>query len=177
MKLKQDKGIVLVEAIIAVGVLVTIFTAAMSLYTVSVGGIRITNDQVIATYLAQDALEIVIARRQFNYEQSHTNHWLDGISGCTTGSPCAVSYYDDISSANPFSSCVSASICPLRLDANGVYNPDNGDVTHFHRSISSTPITGMTASSTRIQSRVWWQDGGGNILEYSLWHTIYANPN
>lgn len=168
---QKQKGIVLLEAIIAVGVLATIFTAAMALYMASVGGVRMTNDQVTATYLAQEAMEIVIAKRQHNYENSVGGvNWLDGLSGCTTASPCDVSFDDDITLSNPFSNCGGS--CPLYLDS-GVYNPDSGTITPFSRSISVQMVNAYTA---RVEAKVWWMDGA-DTFEYSLWHTMYDNPN
>lgn len=168
MNTNKEQGVILVEAIVAIGVLVTIFTAAMALYTASVKGVRMTNDEVIATYLAQDGLEAVIAKRQLNYEHADSVSWLDGMDYCTNANPCLADALLD--PADPLVSC--GTDCQLYMD-NGLYNTVSGDPTYFERSIEFDSIN---AFSARAIVRVTWMDGT-NPHEYSLVYTMYDNPN
>lgn len=170
MRENKEKGIILLEAIIAVGVLVTVFTAAIAMYMSSVKGVRLTNDLVIATFLAQDAMEAVIAKRQLNYDYSHDPAitWLSGMSHCTAGNPCKVDFDHD--PENPFLGCGGS--CPLYIDS-GVYNISSGDPSIYSRSVELNTVNTYT---TRAIVRVRWMDGS-NQHEHSLVTVLYDNPN
>lgn len=165
---KKERGIILVEAIVAIGVLVTIFTAVMSLYMTSISGVRMTNDQAIATFLAQDAMEMVIAKRQYNAQNDE--EWLLGMD-CSSSNPCSVDFTDSLEA--DFPPC--GTDCPLSLDVNtGGYTANDGTPTIFNRSVTVEEITsGVEAVAT---VRVWWNDGA-DTLEYSLTYNLYNDPN
>ena len=172
MKKKQNnsKGIVLLEAIIAIGVLVTIFTAAFSLYSTSVRGVRITNDQLVATFLAQDAMESVIAKRQYN--KVHMNSWLDGIV-CTNTNPCNPSVGDDLS--QPLQTC--GSNCSLYL-VGGAYVRSGPQETQYERRVVVNTFTPPPSPphEAEVLVTVSWDDGT-TPHEYTLRYNLYADPN
>jgi len=165
---KEENGFILLEAIIAVGVLVTIFAATIALYVSSVGGLRISNDQLVATYLAQDGMEQVIARRQYNYDNDLG--WLDGLSQCTSGNPCSANYFEQaINIALP--ACVSG--CALYIDANGEYSSDSGgSLSHYKRKVEIS----SSGAEAHVVVRVSWADGA-NTLEVPVSYTLYDDPN
>jgi len=164
-----QEGFVLLEAIIAVGVLVTIFAATITLYVSSVGGLRISNDQLIATYLAQDGMEQVIAKRQYNYDNSPT--WLDGLSNCIPG-PCSAEYFER-EMYLPLPACVAD--CALYIDANGEYSSDSsGKPSHFKRKINIT-WDGISHEAY-VTVSVSWPDGP-DTLQVPVSYTLYNDPN
>lgn len=173
VKQKNERGVVLIEAIIAVGVLITIFTASLALYLGSVGGMRMTNDQLIATYLAQDGLEQVIAKRQYNYK--HFDNWLVGIpTTCTTANPCAVDYVTYGVSTASLTACVAG--CKLYIDpVTGLYshNPA-GTASYFSRSVSVEILEPDVEA--RVVVKVSWDDKGVPMA-LSLNYNLYNNPN
>ncbi len=171
-KNKTTKGFILMEAIIAVAVLITIFVAAISLHTSAVMGIRTTNNQLIATFLAQDAMEHVVAKRQYNFEYdlSWLDGMLDGTNNCTNANPCSADFDDDIT--QPFNNCGSA--CDLMLSGNEYKLDDTtGTNTLFSRSVE---ISTLNTFEAQVIVRVKWQDGS-NTNEYKLIHILYNDPN
>ena len=164
----KEDGFILLEAIIAVGVLVTIFAATIALYVSSVSGLRISNDQLIATYLAQDGMEQVIAKRQYNYDNNLA--WLEGLSQCTTLSPCSAEYFErGLHLALP--ACVLD--CALYLGANGEYSSDtSGTLSRFKRKVEIT----TNGHEARVVVRVLWPDGP-DTLQIPVSYTLYNDPN
>ncbi len=163
---KKQKGFVLIEAIIAVGVLATIFSAAMSLYMSSITGVRVSTDKTIAMYLAQDAMEFVIARYQYNVENKQhgdpRDEWLDGISNCNT---CGVDTTVDDVSTYDFSNSEEG------LVLSGVnYVPGAGGV--FSRSVSVSEINPDHEASVVVT--VSWKDGASDE-KYILRYNIYSD--
>lgn len=169
---KHEKGIVLLEAVIAIGVLVTIFTATIALYIRSVGGVRITNDQLIATYLAQDGMEQVIAKRQYNHDTNST--WLAGMSHCVSADPCSVDYFNAaLTLADPMVLCAGS--CYLYRDATGKYSPDTtGTKTYFMRTVEVNQLANVFEAEVTV--RVSWIDGS-KTLELPVTYILYNNPN
>jgi type II secretory pathway pseudopilin PulG len=168
----QEEGIILVEAIIAIGVLVIIFTATIALYVSSIQGVRTSNDKLVATFLAQDAMEYVMAKRQYNFEEIEP--YLTGISHCTVAAPCNPQVGDTMSSN--ISSCGGA--CTLYLDpATKRYGRSGGAYTQqtiFSRSVTVDEFDpGQEAKVTVTVS--WQEKGHTNTLP--LIFNLYADPN
>lgn len=174
---KKENGIVLLEAVIAVGVLVTIFAATIALYVGSVGGLRITNDQLIATYLAQDGMEQIIAKRQYNYD--HNEDWLegmlDGTTNCDATTPCSIDYFNSAKTlADPLEVCVLDCVLYLK---NGEYSIDSTGtavISYFRRSVEFNTLA--NGFETEVTVRVSWIDGS-KILEVPVTFVLYDNPN
>lgn len=166
---KKEKGVILVEAIVAVGVLVTIFTASMSLFMVSTKGVRINNDQLIATFLAQDAMEIVVAKRQYNFNNDLS--WLDGMA-CAVGAPCEVDFDQDITQAFPV---CTGNCSPLNVTGQGVYTTGAGTPTIYTREVVIETLPSPNDFEAQVTVTVSWNEGS-NRLQYPLRYNIYDNP-
>ncbi len=175
----QARGIVLTEAIIAVGVAAAIFTAVLGLLSRSMGGIRASTDQVTATYLAQDAMEYIVAKIVYNKRSGAG--WLDGVSG-TSGcpnstTPCMVETgrigYENLSSCG--------GTCALHLTTGGYYTHtvgSNTTPTKFSRSITVLPINLDTDDATYEEAKVTvtvsWTEGSRSYA-VPLTFNLYAN--
>ncbi|KKS84530.1 MAG: hypothetical protein UV60_C0019G0018 [Parcubacteria group bacterium GW2011_GWA2_43_11] len=167
---KHERGIVLLEAIIAVGVLITVFSAISALYMTSINGLRITNDQLIATYLAQDGVEQIVAKRQYNHDNEL--NWLEGISHCISENPCSLDYLN-VSLAEPMVPCIDS--CFLYRDVNGEYSPNNtGKKTHFMRSVEINQFPGGIEAEVVVHIK--WVDGS-KILELPVVYVLYNKPS
>lgn len=164
----KEEGFVLLEAIIAVGVLITIFAATIALYVSSVTGLRISNDQLIATYLGQDGMEQVIARHQYNYDNDLP--YLDGLSHCTASNPCSAEYFEQSISSN-LPACTD---CTLYIDSGEYSSDSSGAPTRFKRMVEVVP--NPNGHEAYVTVRVTWPDGE-NTLEMPVNYTLYANPN
>jgi len=165
-----ESGMVLLEAIVAVGVLVTMFAATMALFTRSVTGINISSEQLVAIYLAQDAMEQVVAKNEFN--KGNFLPWLTGMSSCRPG-PCAIDYYvaTDMS-ADPVS-CSAASVngCVLYFDGTVYTTTDvgGGEWSQFTREVE---IVQSTTYEADVDVTVSWQSGE-NTMSYVLHYILY----
>ncbi len=115
--------------------------------------------QLVATYLAQEALEIVRNIRDTNFleiqaiQAGFPIDWREGLLGCETETGCEADYDDSI---------LTAATGPLRLlllDSNGYYNYDSGNETLFTRKITVTP---QEDDKVEIVAEVSWQEKGIN---------------
>jgi len=167
---KKEKGLILLEAIIAVGVLTTMFAATMALFSNSVVGVRLSSDQLIATYLAQDAMEMVIAKQQFNIDNFFP--WLTNINNCI-GQTCAMDYFftetdvsiEPLTCANPLTNG-----CKLYFDG-AVYtstDPGGAAETQYTRTAEITVI----GHEAHVRVDVSWPNGEDTMV-FTLHHTLY----
>jgi prepilin-type N-terminal cleavage/methylation domain-containing protein len=152
------RGFTLVETLVAITVLVLGVTAPLTLGSQGLTASRVARDQVVATYLIQEAIEYIRNTRDTN-TLSGTS-WLSGLSECTTGE-CQI----DVP-ADAVESCSGA--CPA-LDYNdgtGLYGYNSGsgwEPTKFLRTITiEEMVPGVEA---RITVSVAWQDGlAGRVI-------------
>lgn len=86
-----NKGFSIVEALIAIVILSLGFTAGMGLLSSSVRTVGATNDLTIATYLAEEGIEIARLKRDNNILQYYngTSVAWDSIGGGNTFANCA----------------------------------------------------------------------------------------
>ena len=113
----EECGLILIEAVIAIGVLTIMFAGVLSLFTRSLVGVRESSDQLIATYLAQDAAEYIRAKIAYNSELDNPD-WREGVS--ETGCPgvCEVDTTEDIESFK-LMPCDPEKGCMFQLDGTG----------------------------------------------------------
>lgn len=127
----SHKGFTLIELIVAIGILlfgVVLVYSAFSSVAISTNTI---SSRFIASYLAQEGLEIVINMRDTNV--INNAWWATGLIGspCSTG--CQADYKTQ--SASQLSSYSSSSF--LKLNSDGFYSYDaSGTPTTFTRKIT-----------------------------------------
>jgi prepilin-type N-terminal cleavage/methylation domain-containing protein len=150
-----DRGFTLVETLVAITILVMAVTAPLTLGSQGLTVSRIARDQVIATYLIQDAIEYVRNARDNNILAS--NDWLTGLSDCTTGT-CRI----DVP-ADTIAPCGGGGCPVLNFDpSSGLYgytgtSTGNWEGTKFTRTVSiQQTVVGVEA---RIVVSVAWKDG------------------
>ncbi|HXK40185.1 MAG TPA: prepilin-type N-terminal cleavage/methylation domain-containing protein [Candidatus Paceibacterota bacterium] len=146
------RGFTLVETLVAITVLVLGVTAPLTLGSQGLTASRVARDQVVATYLIQEAIEYIRNTRDTN-ALSGTS-WLSGLSECTTGG-CRI----DVP-ADAVESC--SGTCPA-LDYNdgtGLYGYNSGsgwEPTKLLRTVAlEETVPGIEA---KITVTVAWQDG------------------
>ena len=115
MNLKSKKGMTLVETLVAISVLMVAVSGALTLANKSLQTGRITKDRMVATYLAEEGVELVRNIRDENF-LAGTN-WINGLNGvCTNTNGCR------IDATNMVVSSCSATCPPLNYDdATGIY--------------------------------------------------------
>ncbi|MDB4516952.1 hypothetical protein N9089_05060, partial [Crocinitomicaceae bacterium] len=163
---------VLIEAIVAVGVMAVMFTAAMSLFYSSVRGVSISSDELVAIFLAQDLMEQVVAKSQYNTE--NYMEWLENIESCS--GKCTLESFSDPAQDHIFTSPTGCGDCWLYLDTStGVYSRSGSaaERTQFKRyyELTKRPLA-EPGEEAEIAVTVEWQDGP-NLRSTKLYHRLY----
>src|SRR5688572_14888059 len=79
-KLKASQGFTFVETLVAIAILLMAIAAPLTLGSQGLAASRVARDQVIATYLAQEAIEYARNIRDGNTLAG--NPWLQGLEDC-----------------------------------------------------------------------------------------------
>ena len=137
---KNKRGFTLLEVLIAVSVLVIGTVAAFSTITSTIRSTTFAKDKLIASFLAQEGIEIVKNIRNTNWIQG--NAWNQGLS---PGSWQAD--YNDSALSNYNGAF-------LNLGSNG-YSYDATSTTKFQRKITITPDP--SGNELKVKVEVFWQ--------------------
>ncbi|MDP3996837.1 MAG: prepilin-type N-terminal cleavage/methylation domain-containing protein [bacterium] len=141
----KKRGFSLIETIVAVAVLALSVTGPLVVAEKGLTGAREAKNQMISSYLAQDALEFVKAVRNENIFRGR--NWLVGLQNCASSDGSKKCTLDTVEKTSK--TCPSAS-CDSRLRFEGWYS-DNArygyssslpEVTNFWREVYITSITG-----------------------------------
>jgi len=133
-KKKSGAGFTLLEVLIATFVLSIGVMGAFTLLQGSQSSSAFGSNQLRASYLVQEGIEIARNIRDTNLLSVHKGlggNWDDGLNTCGAG--CEADYND--------TAFVAATSRLLRVDSNGWYNYDSGTTTPFKRTITITSPT------------------------------------
>lgn len=177
----RTSGFTLVEVLVALAVLSLSILATFTAVSNSLRATNFAEDQIIAYYLADEALEYIRNWRD-NNAISHINqlatggstHWLTGVARVTPD-PCffgKVCYVDvPASTSNALKTCSSnvTSSCPFVLynASNGLYGHTSGVATPYKRSITITSITNNTEVSV-VVTVLWTTQGVSKSYSQTL---------
>lgn len=139
-----QKGFTLLEVIIAIFILTVGIAGAYTLITQTISSAAISEERLIAAYLAQEGIEIGRNIRDGNWLEGAT--WNTGLTGCSTG--CEADFDD--------SSLVASASRYLKIDG-GFYNYDSGTNTKFKRKITIIP---EGTDILKVSVLVEWQERG-----------------
>lgn len=103
--LRSDPGFTIVETLIAVTILATAVAGTMTIAYQGLRGAQLAKDELTASYLAQEGIDFIRARRDENYLSGFLvgpddANWIrdlaDGIGGlpCATANGCTVDMTD-----------------------------------------------------------------------------------
>ena len=153
----MNKGFTLVEVLAAMFIMVMGVLGVFGLIGRTVAFNSSVNSQLVASYLAQEGLEIVRNIRDANFLKIHKGVggiWTDGIIACVPpyNPPCVVNREADYTTETSLN--VSQDRF-LKISSEGFYNYTAGDDTIFKRNISITQSSGDVLG---ISVDVSWQD-------------------
>lgn len=123
-KINFKKGFTLLEALVAISILMVAVVSPITIAQKGLSSASYSKSQMIASYLAQDAIEYVKNVRDNN--KITNDDWLFGLDPCEFGG-C------QIDTINRLVSSYDKSV-PLKLDGNGFYGSVGTD-TNFTRQI------------------------------------------
>ncbi len=144
-----ERAFSLIEVLIAIAVMMVVITSPLTLIYESMSYQRLSEDETIAVYLAQDALEYVRARRAYNKKQGSS--WNAGIS---CGSTCRV---DTTVAQSSFAlTPCSGAGCTLNYAASGnkLYSHTGGTATRYQRYLQIT----NHGANLEVTATVEWMD-------------------
>ncbi len=156
---KNKQGLTLIETLIAISILLMSAVMPMTIYSNSIVNARYASEQITATYLAQEAVELVkyMVDTRFNQGSSwfgnSSSPELPNCDGSGFGNVCTT----EVSSGSICRGVSCSSM--LYFDINNLYTHDNtGTPTKFSRTVEfdGNPNT----EGALVSSTVTWKSGG-----------------
>lgn len=144
----MKKGFTLVESLIAIFIVAVGLVGVFVLISSAAGNMGLVSNKLIASYLAQEGVEIVKNIRDNNFVKIHKTglgFWSDGLTGCASG--CEADYAD--SALTP----IVGGERFLKIELG--YNYILGDNSIFKRKIIIAPA-GADAFDVAVE--VFWQE-------------------
>lgn len=171
-KISTKKAFTLIESLVAITILLIATVGPLSIVANSIATANLAKDQVVAYYLAQEAIEMVRNIRETNAIVSPAD-WLNNLyPECQSG--CAINAIDNPTPVPNACANIDSDNCKLyKVENNSnnqiiqVYTHDSlaagAMPTTFHRRIVVTPVsitpTGTDDDEAEIQVEVKWKTG------------------
>lgn len=161
-----SRGFTLVETLIAITVIMLAIAGPLFAVNQAMNVSRSARDQLVASFLAQEAVEYARFIRDSNYlyiiqNPSSGRSWLFGINGVGGSTNCITA----ACVVDPLQNTVSRTITPLQITSGGVYTQaSSGTVTNFTRTLRLQAVAGSTTEMSLVV-RVEWVTRG---VPYSL---------
>lgn len=168
----HNQGFTIVETLVATAILVVAVTGAMSAIQTGISSYTFSKDQVIATYLAQEAIEQLRNMRDENVLSGRD--WLYGIASlssdpCYFGQAC---YVDPIFS-NTATRCPALGSCPT-------LNQDTASTRLYGYNSSWTPspfrreiiLSSINSDEITATVSIYWSKGS-NQREFKIKESLF----
>ncbi len=155
-KISSSQGFSLLETLVALAILNAAMLGPITLAYSSIRSASLSHNTAIAAFLAEEATELVRAKRDANIYQA--KNWLDGLNVCVAGSSCWADATVGLDAA--IKPC--AGNCPVvkyQYDAftnSGFYRQQVGDDTIFTRQILVEELTAN--QEAKITVTVSWKE-------------------
>lgn len=182
---KVSGGFTLVETLVAITVLMGAIIAPLYIASQGIGITALARDQVIAAYLAQDAVEYVIAKKKQNTLDSVLNpsggtEWLDELDGssCMSINGCAIDTTYTHNGPLQVIACPSDG-CPLLKfnGTTGAYGYDESAQwadSRFTRKVVIVPLsTGATEDEAVVAVTISWKNSFLQNKTFTIKTNIY----
>ncbi|MDE1975435.1 MAG: prepilin-type N-terminal cleavage/methylation domain-containing protein [Patescibacteria group bacterium] len=135
---RKQKGFTIIETLVAITVLMIAVAGPLVVASKGLFGALASKDQMTASYLAQESMEVIKNMRDNNVNnitQGNSGNWLDGLGNCIS-SASANNYCD--ASAIDGQSILSLS-GPIQLtNNNGYYSHSGTSKSIFYRYFTMT---------------------------------------
>ncbi len=187
----NKKGFTIVETLIAIGILMAAIAGPIAISQKSLKTGLITKDNMVATYLAEEAMEVIKAKISYNVFKNGIASWNDGL---TNGSYAAIRTEDFEIDNDAGSKKILWPDCPLNFyglsgsvdsDCYMTFNSDKGyysyedtavvpntSVSQYIRNVIIGPVPG-SSDEIRVTVNVIQMTSGNSINTYSLTRNFY----
>ena len=147
----NNKGFSLIEVITAIFILTVGVGGAFSLIYQTLSAVYIVRSELMASFLAQEGVEIVKNLRDNAWLESRaatSTSWLTNLS--EAGGNYRIDYL-----TQELGTTYNATY--MKVDSNGFFNYSTGTQTNFTRGVS---LTNVSTSTLGVVVTVEWQTGG-----------------
>lgn len=154
----QDLGFTLLETLAALSVLTFAIVGPLSLASYTIRSASLSQNQLTAFYLAQEAVEYIKNRRDVNALTDPTGNWLDGLGNCQGVKGCTIDVpNDDVNNCPgpPDTPCPKVKY----ESATGLYNQTTGADTIFTREVR---LSNIETYEAKIEVIISWEERGIN---------------
>ena len=172
-KVKQLRGFAMVEAMVAITILLVVVTAPLTLAYQIEKKSRIASTRAQATYLANEGIELMIFFRKSLETYCTTYPTTDE---CAQGSSAATTSFAMFLSKMSLAGCLDGGTCRFdksSFDPNNALYVNNPSCTLLYRNTSGEYVCSQTASSTRFSRYVTlyssdrWKDRSATNMRYT----------
>ena len=147
------KGFTLLETMVAVSILAAISVGSLTLISKSMQSASLSQNRLIASYLAQEGIELARNVRDSNWADNMypvSVNWDDDLPDCVN---CEMDYTNNV-----LANAITEAGDPyLKLDSNSFYNYSSGTNTIFKRHIT---LSSISAEQKQVVSEVVWKYKG-----------------
>lgn len=149
----RSSGFTLVETLVAISILLVAIAGPLTIAIRGLSSANIARDQLIANYLAQEAIEYIRSVRDNNVLQG--SNWLAGVGACGSSNGCEV----DVPNAT-INGCGSSCATLKYNTAQGTYGFGSGGDWIMSRFTRKTVVNEISQDSeASITVTVSWQTG------------------
>lgn len=179
INMKSQEGFTLIETFGAITILIIAVLGPLTLLTNNISDGSLLKDQMTASYLAQEGIELVINRRDANYEAgvqeqddspNNQNAWLTGLEDCIgNNASCNIDLpMADISQPPPAAEACGGSSDPCTVfieDRDGglyrIGGTNNANATIFTRTIKIEPFNSIDSNVSVDPTREYFYASEG----------------
>ncbi len=183
----HKKGFTIIETLIAIGILMAAIAGPIAISQKSLKTGLITKDNMVATYLAEEAMEVIKAKISYNIFNNGVANWRAGLN---SGSYAAIRTEGFDITNDSGGSKILESNCPLTLswvlggaitDCYMTYNPTYGYYSYedtasgavVSQYIRNVAIQDVNADEIRVTISVIQMTSGNLSNTYSLTRNFY----
>jgi len=149
----MNKGFTIIESLVAITILIIGVLGPMTAATRGITDGYYAQNQLIATHLAQEALELASVQLKNNY--ANNAPFLNNIDNCSSGCAVVVKPKSDVSFS--FETCSINNNCKMAYNATeGFYRYGAGIGAEFTRTLTVTDLDPGNNTQALLEAKVTW---------------------
>lgn len=152
--INNKRGFTILETLVAITILMLAIVGPLTASQKSLVASLYAKDQIVAAYLAQDAMEYLKNTRDTTLSGGTFSDWVTLYSVCTSANPCSIDTY-----LATFLQCGNACLIYDRGDRYTNSSASPGKATIYSRSFyldRTAAATSDASNEVRVVVRVYW---------------------